>query len=193
MEKKSEYIFYLIASIFVIWIALLVAPYISGGIPSLIKNLGAVMDNPFNITWCENSLRTILIFLGIYAIGIGMYVSTKKNYRRQEEYGSGKWGDAYRVNAKYMQKPISENKILTQNVKLGLNGKKHRRNLNVLVCGGSGAGKTRFYCKPNIMQANTSFIILDPKGEILRDTVESITSSLMTATFITIPRVPHVI
>ena len=170
MEKKSEYIFYIIASIFVIWIALLVAPYISGGIPSLIKNLGTVMDNPFNITWCENSLRTILIFLGIYAIGIGMYVSTKKNYRRQEEYGSGKWGDAYRVNAKYMQKPISENKILTQNVKLGLNGKKHRRNLNVLVCGGSGAGKTRFYCKPNIMQANTSFIILDPKGEILRDT-----------------------
>ena len=170
MEKKSEYIFYIIASIFVIWIALLVAPYISGGIPSLIKNLGTVMDNPFNITWCENSLRTILIFLGIYAMGIGMYVSTKKNYRRQEEYGSGKWGDAYRVNAKYMQKPISENKILTQNVKLGLNGKKHRRNLNVLVCGGSGAGKTRFYCKPNIMQANTSFIILDPKGEILRDT-----------------------
>ena len=170
MEKKSEYVFYIIASIFVIWIALLVAPYISGGIPSLIKNLGTVMDNPFNITWCENSLRTILIFLGIYAMGIGMYVSTKKNYRRQEEYGSGKWGDAYRVNAKYMQKPISENKILTQNVKLGLNGKKHRRNLNVLVCGGSGAGKTRFYCKPNIMQANTSFIILDPKGEILRDT-----------------------
>ena len=170
MEKKSEYIFYIIASIFVIWIALLVAPYISGGVPSLIKNLGTVMDNPFNIIWCENSLRTILIFLGIYAMGIGMYVSTKKNYRRQEEYGSGKWGDAYRVNAKYMQKPISENKILTQNVKLGLNGKKHRRNLNVLVCGGSGAGKTRFYCKPNIMQANTSFIILDPKGEILRDT-----------------------
>lgn len=170
MEKKSEYVFYIIASIFVIWIALLVAPYISGGIPSLIKNFGAVMDNPFNITWCENSLRTILVFLGIYAMSIGMYVSTKKNYRRQEEYGSGKWGDAYRVNAKYMQKPISENKILTQNVKLGLNGKKHRRNLNVLVCGGSGAGKTRFYCKPNIMQANTSFIILDPKGEILRDT-----------------------
>ena len=62
-----------------------------------------------------------------------------------------------------MQKPISENKILTQNVMLGLDGKKHRRNLNVLVCGGSGAGKTRFYCKPNIMQANTSFIVLDPK------------------------------
>ena len=176
MEKKSEYILYAIASIFVIWIALLVAPYLSGGIPELIKNFGDVMNNPFHIIWCENSLKTILIFLTIYGISIGMYVSTKKNYRRQEEYGSGKWGDAYRVNAKYMQKPISENKILTQNVKLGLNGKKHRRNLNVLVCGGSGAGKTRFYCKPNIMQANTSFIILDPKGEILRDTGNLLTN-----------------
>ena len=169
-KNNTEYIFYLIASIFVIWIAILVAPYTNGGIPNIIKNLGEVMDNPFSITWCENSLKTILIFLGIYVISIGMYVSTRKNYRRQEEYGSGKWGDTYRINVKYMQKPISENKILTQNVKLGLNGKKHRRNLNVLVCGGSGAGKTRFYCKPNIMQGNTSFIVLDPKGEILRDT-----------------------
>ena len=58
---------------------------------------------------------------------------------------------------------------MTQAVRIGLNGKKHRRNLNTLVCGGSGAGKTRFYCKPNLMQANTSFVILDPKGEIVRD------------------------
>ena len=68
--------------------------------------------------------------------------------------------------------PAEDNKILTQNVKLGLNGKKHRRNLNVLVCGGSGAGKTRFYCKPNIMQCskNISYVLTDPKGEILRAT-----------------------
>jgi len=169
-NSNTEYTFYAIASIVVIWFAILVAPHISGGIPELIKNFGEIMNNPFNITWCENSFRTILIFLLIYGIGVGMYLSTRKNYRRQEEYGSSKWGNVHKVNAIYMQKPISENKILTQNVKLGLNGKIHRRNLNVLVCGGSGAGKTRFYCKPNIMQANTSFIVLDPKGEILRDT-----------------------
>ena len=99
-----------------------------------------------------------------------MYYSTKKNYRRNEEHGSAKWGNAFTINKKYLQKPEKNNKILTQNVKVGLNGRKHRRNLNVLVCGGSGAGKTRFYCKPNIMQANTSFISLDPKGELLRDT-----------------------
>ena len=61
------------------------------------------------------------------------------------------------------------NKLLTQHVAIGLDGRKHRRNLNVLVIGGSGAGKTRFYCKPNLMQANTSFVVLDPKGEQLRD------------------------
>ena len=65
---------------------------------------------------------------------------------------------------------MTENKILTQNVAIGLDGRKHRRNLNILVCGGSGAGKTRFFAKPNIMNANTSFVCLDPKGELLRDT-----------------------
>ena len=79
-------------------------------------------------------------------------------------------GNAGQVNRKYAAKPKTENKILTQNVAIGLGGHKHRRNLNTLVCGGSGAGKTRFYAKPNIMNANTSFVCLDPKGELLRDT-----------------------
>ena len=103
-------------------------------------------------------------------MGIGIYFSTQKNYRRREEHGSAKWGNARAVNKKYRQSPASANKLMTQNVCIGLNAKKHRRNLNTLVCGGSGAGKTRFYCKPNLMQCNTSFVILDPKGEILRDT-----------------------
>src|SRR5699024_5008088 len=102
-------------------------------------------------------------------MAITLYISTKKNYRRREEHGSAKWGNATEINKKYKQTPIENNKILTQNVVIGLNGKKHRRNLNVLVCGGSGAGKTRFYCKPNVMQCNTSMVILDPKGEIARD------------------------
>ena len=167
---KTEGIMYIIGAFVVIWLSLLIAPYLSDGLPNLIVNFAKVMDNPFKITWCEDSIRTILIFLLIYGIAIGLYKSNQKNYRRFEEYGSAKWGNPFVINKKYEQLPISDNKILTQNVKLGLNGKKHRRNLNVLVCGGSGAGKTRFYCKPNVMQTNTSFIILDPKGEILRDT-----------------------
>ena len=106
----------------------------------------------------------------IYVIGIGIYYSTRRNYRRQEEYGSAKWANPKTINKKYADKDMSQNKILSQNVYIGLNGKKHRRNLNTLVIGGSGAGKTRFYGKPNIMQCNTSYVILDPKGEILRDT-----------------------
>ena len=127
------------------------------------------MGNPFQITVCEDSVKTVLIFLLAYAMGIGIYFSTRRNYRRREEHGSAKWGEARTVNKKYTQHPKSANKLMTQNVSNGLNAKKHRRNLNTLVCGGSGAGKTRFYCKPNLMQANTSFVILDPKGEIVRD------------------------
>ena len=106
----------------------------------------------------------------VYGIAIGVYLSTEHNYRRREEHGSAKWGTAGSVNKKYANKDKTQNKLLTQNVAIGLDGRKHRRNLNVLVCGGSGAGKTRFYAKPNIMNANTSFVVLDPKGELLRDT-----------------------
>jgi len=169
-DKSLEYTMYAVGSIFIAWLALLTAPYIDGGLIEIVKNFPVAMENPFSIVWCENSLKTILIFLLAYGIGIGMYFSTRRNYRRQEENGSAKWGNTSVVDKKYRQKPINNNKLLTQNVKLGLDGRKHRRNLNVLVCGGSGAGKTRFYCKPNVMQANTSFIVLDPKGEILRDT-----------------------
>ena len=118
----------------------------------------------------ENSAKCVLVFLLMYVGCIGLYLSTRRNYRRGEEYGSAKWGDPRSINKKYAVKPYTDNKLLTQNVRIGYDGRMHRRNLNTLVIGGSGSGKTRFFCKPNIMQANTSLVILDPKGEQLRDT-----------------------
>ena len=152
----------------VTWLALKLAPYCEEGLFAAFARLDEILDKPFSITLCPGSLRMILILNLIYIMGIGIYISMQKNYRRGEEHGSARWGDASQVNRKYEAKPASENKLLTQNVRIGLDGRKHRRNLNVLVIGGSGAGKTRFYCKPNLMQANTSFVILDPKGEQVR-------------------------
>lgn len=169
-KKRQIIILSIIGIIPIIWIALLIAPYSDDGISSIIKNNNQIFNNPFNIKICENSLNTVLFLLLIYIGGIVLYFSTRKNYRRNEEYGSAKWGSAKNICKKYQEKNSNNNKILTRNVEIGLDGKKHRRNLNVLVCGGSGAGKTRFYAKPNIMQCNCSFVTLDPKGEILRDT-----------------------
>lgn len=169
-EKQSEIILALLGIVPIVWISLLIAPFIKEGLPSLFSKLGEIFNNPFHIVLCKDSLKTVLIFLLIYGMAIGIYFSSKKNYRRKEEHGSAKWGIAKIIDKKYKQKPPSNNKLMTQNVSIGLDAKKHRRNLNTLVCGGSGAGKTRFFCKPNLMQCNTSFVILDPKGEILRDT-----------------------
>ena len=168
-DKQAAIILSVIGIIPVVWLALLIAPSVSGGLPEILPKLMTVFNNPFHIEFCEDSLKTVLVLLLCYGFGIGIYFSTRRNYRRREEHGSAKWGDAKAVNKKYYQAPKSENKLMTQNVSIGINAKKHRRNLNTLVCGGSGAGKTRFYCKPNLMQANTSFVILDPKGEIVRD------------------------
>lgn len=169
-DNQDDYILLGIGSIPVIWFALLCAPYMSDGLFNVIANLSVVMNSPFSIKWCDNSLRIIVIFLLMYLFGVGIYFSNKKNYRRREEYGSAKWANKKQVNKKYADKDYFENKLLSQNVRIGLNGKKHRRNLNTIVIGGSGAGKTRFYGKPNLMQCNTSFVCLDPKGELLRDT-----------------------
>lgn len=168
--SKASLTLYACGTIPVIWIALLLAPYVDGGLVALIRYGGAALNDPFHIVLCEDSMKAVLIFLTCYGLGIGIYLSTDRNYRRREEHGSAKWGVPRQVNQKYADKNITENKILTQNVAIGLDGRRHRRNLNILVCGGSGAGKTRFFAKPNIMNANTSFVCLDPKGELLRDT-----------------------
>ena len=154
----------------VVWLGLLIAPAASGGLPGIVARFPAIMNHPFRIELCEDSVKTVLFLLCAYGLGIGIFLSSRRNYRRGEEHGSAKWGDAKAVNKKYRATKPEDNKLFTKNVRMGLDGRKHRRNLNTVVVGGSGAGKTRFYAKVNLCQANTSFVVLDPKGELLRDT-----------------------
>lgn len=168
-DEQEEFIFLVLGVIPVIWLGLLFAPYMNQGLFSAVAHLSDMMNSPFSIEWNEYSLKTVIVFLLIYLLFIGIYYSSKRNYRKTEEYGSAKWANKTTVNKKYADHEYSKNKLLTQNVRIGLDGKKHRRNLNTIVIGGSGAGKTRFYGKPNLMQCNTSFVVLDPKGELLRD------------------------
>ena len=169
-DRKSSLILSLVGIIPVIWFALLTAPYIAGGLPEIMRELPDAINHPYHIRICGDSVKTVLIFLAAYGLGMGVYASTRKNYRRGEEHGSAVWGSAKVINKKYRGKKRDEDKIMTQNVSISYKSRKHRRNLLTVVVGGSGAGKTRFYAKPNLMQANTSFVVLDPKGENLRDT-----------------------
>ena len=169
-NKKQAIILVVTGTLPIVWLALLVAPYVHGGLPLIVKNFSQAIAAPFSLSWHEDSLKTVLIFLCAYGLGIGIYFANCRNYRRGEEHGSAKWGNAKTVNKKYAAPNENQNKLLTQNVQMELDGRKHRRNLNTVVIGGSGAGKTRFYCKPNLLQCNTSFVVLDPKGELLRDT-----------------------
>jgi len=169
-DRKGAVILFSVLVIPVVWAALIVAPFISQGLAGIVSGFAEAMQQPFQIKWCADSLESILLFLMAYGLGVGIYVATRRNYRKREEHGSAKWGSARQITKKYADKESQENLILTKNARIGLDGRKHRRNLNVMVVGGSGAGKTRFYAKPNVMQCNTSFVVLDPKGEILRDT-----------------------
>ena len=151
----------------VIWAALLIAQSLGGGLPDLFSNLTAALEHPFQIQWTDKSLLTILICTGVYIMGLCIYDAESGRTRDGEEHGSAMWGSPRQVNAQFCQK---QNKILTRHVRLGLDTHKHRRSLNVLVIGGSGAAKTRGYVKPNILEANTNYVITDPKMEVLTDT-----------------------
>jgi Type IV secretory pathway, VirD4 components len=168
-DSQSNLLF-LFGIIPAIWLGLLLAPYTSDGLLGIMQGFPLAMERPFHITWQEDSLRTVLLFLFAYGMGIGIYLSSRRNYRHGVEHGSAKWGNAKAVSARYQDRHFLENKLLTQNLRIGLDGRKHKRNLNILVTGGSGAGKTRFFVKTNLLQANTSFFTLDPKGENLRST-----------------------
>ena len=148
----------------VVWIAVLIAQSLGDGLPDLLKNLPAALETPFAIRWTANSLPAIGICSLAYVIGLGLYFSTRGRTRQGEEHGSAVWAPPAQVNAMFAQK---ENILLTRHVRLGLDSHKHKRNLNVLVIGGSGSAKTRGYAKPNLLQANTNYVVTDPKQELL--------------------------
>lgn len=135
--------------------------------PELLTNLTAALQHPLDIHWTDKSMLSILICTGLYIMGLCVYASEQRRTRDGEEHGSAAWGSPRQVNAMFRQK---ENKILTRHVRLGLDTHKYRRSLNVLVIGGSGAAKTRSYVKPNILEANTNYVITDPKMEVLTAT-----------------------
>lgn len=148
----------------VVWAALLLAQSLGGGLSGILTSLTAALENPFAIRWTDHSLVCILICSAFYAAALCYMSANQGRTREGAEHGSATWGSPQQVNAMFAQK---ENKLLTRNVRLGLDTHKHRRSLNVLVIGGSGAGKSRSYVKPNILEANTNYVITDPKSEVL--------------------------
>ena len=154
------------------WVAILLADAIQPGrnLFELMEVLTEKLNHPFQFHYTEYTIKSMLVCTLLYAAGIGIFYSSQKNYRRGEEHGSARWGDAWQICKKYSQKPYSQNILLTQNFRISLDTHKHRRCLNILVVGGSGAGKSRGFALPNIMQCCCSMVITDPKAELLRKT-----------------------
>ena len=163
-SQTTDLVLALFLYIPVIWAALLIAQSLGGGLPELLSNLTAALEQPFQIQWTDKSLLSILVCTGAYLMGLCLYASGQGRTRDGEEHGSAAWGSPRQLNAQFRQK---QNKILTRHVRLGLDTHKHRRSLNVLVIGGSGAAKTRSFVLPNILTANTNYVITDPKSEVL--------------------------
>ena len=156
---------------FVLWLGAIAAYAYEDGMTifAWMGRFSQVLERPFAIGWTAHTPKFMLVSLIIYAFGIALYYSGRENRRPGEEYGSAKWGDPRALCRKYMDHQHKEaNIILTQRVRLGMDGYVTQRNMNVLVIGGSGSGKTRYFCKPGLYSANCSYLVTDPKGELLK-------------------------
>lgn len=169
--KKINPVVWAVLAVPVIYMAMVLACSYEAGTDlfALMERFGLLLGRPDLLRWTAYTPRFLLVFLLLYGGGVLLYYADHENRRPGEEYGSAKWGNARELNKRYADQN-GKNVILTKRVSIGLDGYKHRRNLNILVVGGSGSGKTRFFCKPGIMSVNCSYLIVDPKGEMLRST-----------------------
>lgn len=169
--KKINPVVWAVLAVPVIYMAMVLACSYEAGTDlfALMERFGLLLGRPDLLRWTAYTPRCILGALVCYGLAVTLYYSDHENRRPGEEYGSAKWGSARELNKQYAD-PNGKNVILTKHVSIGLDGYKHQRNLNILVVGGSGSGKTRFFCKPGIMSVNCSYLIVDPKGEMLRST-----------------------
>lgn len=185
-NNKQNAVLWAAFSVLAAWFGLLCASCAAPGqnLVSFIDALTARLNAPWQISFNRYSLPAVGVALVAYGLCVMMYLDSRKKKRPGEEYGSAKWGNPERLNAKYQynarksgkpkmleafEEGTSPNIPLTQNVQIGLDPYRHQRNFNLLVIGGSGSKKTRSIAKPNLMQTNSSYIICDPKGELLRD------------------------
>lgn len=171
-RKPTDYLLWVILFIPVLWLAVALAQARSeaGNLAQMLEILSGLASVPFSVHWTENAPKLVLIVSILYPMCVIYYLTEQADLRPGAEYGTARWGNAKSLNRKYQdRRHLRSNYLFTQNVRMGMDSHKHRHNLNVMVIGGSGAGKTRFYVKPNLMQSICSYIVLDPKGEILRD------------------------
>lgn len=169
-KKKQPVLMYVIGGVCAAYGAYLLNACYSPGkdINYVMERLNVVMGAPFANYWNSTSIKAIVGGVFIYLIAMLMYITSRKKYMPGQEYGTAIFADPKMISKKFADKEEGNNRILSQNVRMSMNTRKTRLNLNYLVIGGSGAGKTLFMVKPNLLNMTSSFIVTDPKGEIVR-------------------------
>ena len=168
---KTELILWALLLLPLLWLAAALAQAAeqAHGLAEITALLSELIQNPAALHWCQNTPKFLLAVLVIYPLAVYCYKLDQADRRPGEEHGSAHWGSVRQLNAKYQnRKDKVQNYIFSQNIRFSTDSHAHRHNLNVVVIGGSGSGKTRFYVKPNAMQASGSYLFLDPKGELVR-------------------------
>ena len=169
-KRKPNFFMIVVGAIASVFLGYLVAGAWREGIEfnEFMERFQVVCAYPLADYYNEFTVRMIIYALLTYTIVVIMYYTSQRNFMPGREFGTAKLANIKQVNKLLADKVESNNRILSQNVRLSLNTRQTQLNNNILIIGGSGAGKTFYEVKPNLMQLNTSFIATDPKGELLR-------------------------
>ncbi len=169
-KRKPNLLLILMGAIASVFLGYLVAGAWRQGIEfnEFLERFQVVCSYPLADYYNEFTIRMIVYALMTYTIVVIMYYTSQRSFMPGREFGTAKLANIKQVNKILADKVESNNRILSQNVRLSLNTRQTQLNNNILIIGGSGAGKTFYEVKPNLMQLNTSFIATDPKGELLR-------------------------
>ena len=173
-NNRSAVLLWAALAIPVLWLALLGGGCCGEGVRLLtwLNAFSAALQTPFVIRITLYTKKFVLAALALYGFAVAWYYAEKGNRRPGEEHGSAYWGDAKTVCAHFKTRRKDRYLLISKHIRISMNVRKlppqHQVNANILVIGGSGAGKTRFFIKPNLMQADCSYIVCDPKGETYR-------------------------
>ena len=177
-KKSPSIIIVIVGAVFAAYAGYLVNGAWTTGINinDFINKLNQILAQPFhNYYKGYTTVKAVLSALLIYAVALTMYYTSKRNMMPGKEHGTAQFADISKVNNRLRDKNEHRNRILSQNVRMSLNTRMTKLNNNILIIGGSGAGKTFYEVKPNLMQMpdDCSFILTDPKGGAKRSIVKS--------------------
>lgn len=169
-DKRTALLCAIVGFVIVTVLGLAIAPLVQPTLSQSLEKYAELQNAPLQLKIVPQTPKVLLVLWTVYAVAGAVMATSHKNTRSGEEHGSAKWGNAKEIGRKLIDKEFHKNRILSANINISVIGRKVLDSLNTFIFGGMGSGKSYYLVIPNLLQANTSFVVTDPSGELAERT-----------------------